>query len=40
MKKKLLAASLALTFGAGAGYVVNAYAQQSPRSWSSSARQR
>ncbi len=30
MKEKLLAASLALTFGAGAGYVVNTYAQQKP----------
>ena len=30
MKRKLLAASLALTFGAGAGFVVNTFAQQKP----------
>ena len=30
MKKKLLAASLALAFGAGSGYVVNALAQAKP----------
>ena len=30
MKKKLLAASLALAFGAGSGYVVNTFAQAKP----------
>src|SRR5262245_31790977 len=30
MNKKLLSAVLAVAFGAGAGYVVNAYAQQKP----------
>jgi cytochrome c556 len=30
MKKKLLAASLALVFGAGSGYVLNAFAQAKP----------